>query len=224
MKSGFIEGIQDNENPAHYLVRARVQHSMKKELPLSVKVAISKVNGFIKKAACTCIARLLERCSHVAAVLLHLSDYAVENGHKVQVPKTSQPCAWNKGSRRKKDPKALHKAAYKSQKRKNHDALYNFNPMPKKFQGLVDVEGKNKFIHYLQQHSAITGSISMWETVLRYTYEDSELEIEDQIIIKELVNQFKDSLQAQCDKLCAAYLAQKVKFNQRPGSDAVGQE
>ena len=205
MKSGFSEDIQDNDNPVHYLVRAHVHHSMKKELPLSVKVAISKVSGFITKANCTCIARSLGRCSHVAAVLLHLSDYAVENGHMVQVPKTSQPCTWNKGSSRKKDAKALHKAAYKSHKRENCDALYTFTQMPKKL--LVDVERKNKVIHDLQEHSAMTGSISMWETVLRYTLKNFELDIEDQIIINELVNQCNNSLQGQCDKLCGTLLS-----------------
>ena len=218
LKSGFIEDIQDSENPDHYFVRAHVQHSMKKELPLSVKVLISKASGFIKKATCTCIARSLGRCSHVAAVLLHLSDYVAENGHMVQVPKTSQPCTWNKGSKRKKDPKALHKATYKSQKRKSCDALYNWNPMPKKYQGVIDNERKNKFISDLQRHSAITGNISMWETVLRYTYEDFEPDFEHQNIIKELVNQFKDNLQDQCDKLCGTLLSCSI-----PGTDGQSQ-
>ena len=39
--------------------------------------------------------------------------------------------------------------------------------MPKKFQGLVDVERKDKFISDLQQHSAISGTISETKTVTK---------------------------------------------------------
>ena len=57
-----------------------------------------------------------------------------------------------------------HVAANKSQKqqtshKKEKVALYNWNPMPKKYQGVIDNEMKIKFISHLQRHSAITGNI-----------------------------------------------------------------
>ena len=62
------------------------------------------------------------------------------------------------------------------------------------YHSVIDVERKNKFQSNLQKHTAITGDISLWETVMRYTYEDFELDIEDNIIIRELVNQPSSSM------------------------------
>ena len=45
LKSGFVEDVQDNENDKSFFLRAHVQHSMKKDYPLSTKVVISKEVG-----------------------------------------------------------------------------------------------------------------------------------------------------------------------------------
>ena len=104
-KSEFIDDVHDNEDNRDYYVRAHVHHSMKNDLPLAVHITLSKATGYVKKATCSCKARALNRCAHVAAVLLMLDDYVKTNGHIVNEPSTSQPCVWNKGKKRKKNPK-----------------------------------------------------------------------------------------------------------------------
>ena len=111
-KSEFIDYVHDNEDNRDYYVPAHVHHSMKNDLPLAVHITLSKATGYVKKVTCSCKARALNRCAHVAAVLLILDDYVKTNGHIVNEPSTSQPCVWNKGKKRKKNPKALHEAAY----------------------------------------------------------------------------------------------------------------
>ena len=39
---------------------------------------------FVKNARCDCKAGLLDRCSHVTALLLMLSNYILENSHVVE--------------------------------------------------------------------------------------------------------------------------------------------
>ena len=78
---------------------------MKILLPLNTEVCVSMMSGFIKSARCDCKAGLVGRCSHVAAVLLMLSNYILENGHVVEETSTSLPCSWNKGKKAKQNPK-----------------------------------------------------------------------------------------------------------------------
>ena len=54
--------------------------------------------------------------THVAAVLLMLSNYILENGHVVEKTSTSLPCSWNKGKKRNKTPRKLHESMYESSK------------------------------------------------------------------------------------------------------------
>ena len=110
LSSNFVENVTDNADEHHYYASAHVHHSMKNEKPLHVIITISKASGGIMKAKCTCRVHTLERCCHIAAVLLMLSDFVATNGCRVIKPSTSLPCVWNKGQKRKKDPKALHLA------------------------------------------------------------------------------------------------------------------
>ena len=112
VKSKFLDDVQDNEGYDSYALRAHIHHSMKKELPLSTQIALSK------SASCTCVAKSLGRCAHVAALLLFLNDYITKNSCHVEVPKTSLSCYWNKGKRRSKNPMEQHKAIYNSPKEK----------------------------------------------------------------------------------------------------------
>ena len=70
----------------------------------------------------------------------------------------------------------------------------------------MDDSRKNQFILDLQTHSAFSGTMSMWETVLHIKYEDFELGNEDMIILKDLIIQFKKNLQNQCEELCGSFL------------------
>ena len=69
-----------NENDQYHILRGYVHHSMKNLLPLNNEVCVSIMSGFIKSAKCDCKADLVGRCSHVAVVLLMLSNYILENG------------------------------------------------------------------------------------------------------------------------------------------------
>ena len=82
LKSRFVLEPQDNvnENDQYYILRGYVHHSMKNLLPLNNEVCVSIMSGFIKSAKCDCKADLAGRCSHVAVVLLMLSNYILENG------------------------------------------------------------------------------------------------------------------------------------------------
>ncbi|XP_001631319.2 uncharacterized protein LOC5510867 [Nematostella vectensis] len=205
LKSGFVENIQDNGNSKDYFARAHVHHSMRKEYPLSVQVKISKGSGFVQHASCNCIARSLGRCAHVDALLLFINDYSSEHGHMVQVPKTSEPCSWNRGKKRQKNPKPLHEAEYKPSEVPKKTKLYNWDPRPAKYHGKVDEVLQNTFVTNLQSYSAGVGEISMWETVLAIKYSDFDLEDADLSILRLLVRKFKENLQEQSDKLCGEH-------------------
>ena len=92
IKSEFVVDLQDNSNDIYYFLRAHVHHSMKNEYPLNASVALSKASGFVVKASCDCRSRALNRCTHIAAVLLTLINYTKANGHRVTMSSTSQPC------------------------------------------------------------------------------------------------------------------------------------
>eukprot|EP00795_Rhopilema_esculentum_P003994 gene3994-20079_t len=121
--------VQDNEGYDSYALRAHIHHSMKKELPLSTQIALSKSSGFVKSAYCTCVAKSLGRCAHVAALLLFLNDYITKNTCHVEVPKTSLLCNWNKGKRRNKNPIELHKDIYNSPKEKVETYYQDLRPV-----------------------------------------------------------------------------------------------
>ena len=125
VKSGFVVDVQDNGNDKNLFLRAHVQHSIKKDHPLSTKVVISKESGFIRSAKCTCVARCLGKCSHVAALLLYLNDHVNDHGYMVEMPKTSKECTWNKGKKRIKTPKPLHMASYRSKVKKTEENSIN---------------------------------------------------------------------------------------------------
>ena len=186
LDSGFIENIQDNfvEGKNDFLVRAHVQHSMKSLLPLNVNVILSNVSGYIKLATCDCKASALGRCAHVATLLLKLSDDVLQ-GDAVVKPSTSQPCTWNKGKKRKKNPKPLHAAEYSSSKRKPPSEVYNWDPRPEN-QRSVDAADFRTFITSLQSNTEPT----MWQSLLKIPYDDFQLDQSDHAIYTALVLEF----------------------------------
>ena len=200
VKSGFVENIQDNNIGDLYFLRGHVHHSMKNDLPLTVNVSVSDVSGYIKTASCNCKASSINRCAHVTALLLHLSDYVSANGFIVQEPSTSQPCEWNKGKKRQKTPKALHEASYKSSKRKTPSDLYNWDPRLEKYRNKVDDKLVSGFVRDLQAYSAENHQLSMWETLLNVRYTDFQLDNED-VYYSKLVQDFELSLLTDIKKM-----------------------
>ena len=122
--SGFVHNVTDNQQGTFYYLSGHVHRSMVMETQ-HVMVALSMASGSIQKAQCGgCVVQDLARCCHIAALLIYLRDHVVACGYKLDtstsslLPCTSQPCTWNKGSKRKKNPKPLHLVDYPT-KRKN---------------------------------------------------------------------------------------------------------
>ena len=185
LTSGFVENIQDNfcaEKHEHY-IRAHVHHSMKNELPLNVNVVLSGISGHVKSGLCDCRSSSLERCSHVAALLLKLSDMA-DKGVLVR-PSTSAPCQWNKGKKREKKPQKIHQADYGSKKRKHPSDLYNWDPRPEN-QRTISEDHITDFINGLDS----TDRSPMWLTILSVTYEDFVLDNSESDSYKSLIDHF----------------------------------
>ena len=177
----------EEEGKLYYFLRAHVHHSMKNEYTLNVSVVMSKASGFVVKARCDCKSRALNRCAHVAAVLLALVDYTKANGHGVTIPSTSKPCVWNRGKKRAKDPQPLHEAKYKSRKLSD-GRVYYWDPRPKEHRGEVTKQQRNNFNIDLQSACADANEQeSMWETSLRTFHEDYKLSNERKTVLQEQV-------------------------------------
>ena len=86
------------------IFRGHVHHAVKNLLPLNTEACVTIMSGFIKSARYDCKDGLVGRCSHVAAVLLMLRNYILENCHVVENTSTSLRCSWNKGKKRNKTP------------------------------------------------------------------------------------------------------------------------
>ena len=130
---------------------------MKNLLPLNTEVCVSIMSGFIKSARRDCKAGPVGRCSHVAAVLLMLSNYILENGH---VAEKHQLHCLVLGIKEKSETKP----------QENFMSQF-MNPVS---------ENKDKF--------------SMWETLMKVTYEDFMLDDDDKLYYKYLVRHFKSCL------------------------------
>ena len=198
LSSNFVENVTDNADEHHYYASAHVHHSMKNEKPLHVIITISKASGGIMKGKCTCRVHSLERCCHIAAVLLMLSDFVATNGCRVIKPSTSLPCVWNKGQKRKKDPKALHLATYSSSKKKNE--VYNFDPRNPEYRKHT-TQLANEFISSLR---SVSNKKTMWEDIITYKYNDFTLTSDDLNIITALVVEFESNIGKLTREICGA--------------------
>ena len=98
----------------------------------------------------------------MTAALLMLSDYVAEHGYIVQAACTSNPCQWNKGKKRTKNPQNLYPAEYNSSsKKQKSDELYKWDPRPEEFRGNVDVSAVSRFAVELQAAPSSTDRLSM---------------------------------------------------------------
>ncbi len=160
--SGFIHDIlsQSSNDLVHF--KTKVDASMKKDL-YNVTVSMSKISGAIKDASCHCKASSLCRCSHIAALLLKLTD------HVGQSPAcTSVPCGWNKGTKRK-NPSSINTADYNASP-STKPPVIKFDPRPETERGIVSDVSVNNFLSNMS-----SSTTSMWETIFTYKYDDYEL-------------------------------------------------
>ena len=183
----------DESNQYNILRGLHVHHSIKNLLPLNTEVCVSIMSGFIKRVRWDCKADLVGRCSHVAAVLLMLSNYILENGHVVEKTSTSLLCSWNEGKKRNKIPRKLHESMYESSNRKHPGDLYHWDPR----------EYRRQFSENLQQYTSLfvrklqtinKDKLSRRETLIKLMHEDFVLDDEDKLYYKYLVRNFESCL------------------------------
>lgn len=176
--SGFVHDVTDAKSKDYYFVRAHVWPSMRSELPHNVSVILSNLSGAVIHASCEpCKVSALGRCSHIVAVLMFVLDHAEKHGHTASVACTSQPCTWNKGKKRNKNPQRLSDADYPSKCRKRDGSLIDFDPRPNTHRR-VTPHHINGLLLNLQKISTknSNGVMSMWETQLQMSYDDYSLD------------------------------------------------
>lgn len=196
--SDFIHDVMDATTEEHYFARAHVWPSMRSDLPHNVLVILSNISGSVIHGSCEpCKVSALGRCSHVISLLLFLDEHVKKNGAKVNVPCTSKPCSWNKGKKRSKNPQRLSAANYPPKVKKSSTIdLIDFDPRPNTRQH-VSTESLNEFIRGLNDISSQNtnaSEVSMWETVLEYSYKDYNFDDEKQQLLIENVCQLKANL------------------------------
>ena len=96
----------------------------------------------------------------ISCVLLMLSGCVSLNDYIINVLSTSLHCLWNKRKKRTKNPQAPHK----SNKRKDENKLYEWDPRPENYRNVLS-ELYNEFVKDFQNHSGCNNELSMWETL-----------------------------------------------------------
>lgn len=138
--------------------------------------------------------KTLGRCAHIAALLFFLNDYISKNGWLVQEPSTSNPCTWNKGKKRLKDPKPVHlDTEYNSKKKRGDIELYSWDPRPTQYHGASKSQ-MNEFVSCLQRYAAENDTLPMWLTSFRFHYDDFFVDSCDAKIYETLVHSFKENI------------------------------
>ncbi|CAG2244008.1 unnamed protein product [Mytilus edulis] len=139
------------------------------------------VSGAVLDASCTCAGSALGRCNHVAAVLLLVDKHCKEYGNDAQAC-TSKPCEWNKGKRSHRTPGKVSEAAYTSYQPKEIK-LSDFDPRPESMRSTND-ENLNCFVTNLKYSGISRGKSSMWESLLKTSYQDYEISKEREGILR----------------------------------------
>jgi len=80
-RSGRVLTVQDCTRDANYFLRSQVLASMELELR-TVTATILQSSGDIVTASCSCKAKALNRCGHIAAVLTLVLDHVKTAGHE----------------------------------------------------------------------------------------------------------------------------------------------
>ena len=99
--------------------------------------------------------------------------------------------------KRNKDPKPLHQATYKGNKRKNPDRLYTLDPRPVNKRG-ANIPLMNQFVNNLQTISSQSGP-SMWETVFQIKYSDFTINEEEKETLSFQVEIFQNNITFKTD-------------------------
>lgn len=119
---------------------------------------LHNVTGDVVDARCKCKASTMGRCSHVAALLYALLDFAVTvESSNVG---TSKLCEWNRG-RQIKCPLIADENQYKSKKKFAEKKAFDPRPLV-----VNSLEKTPAFIEKLKEESSSRSSVTMWELLL----------------------------------------------------------
>ena len=185
----FVHDLMDMIDSDQYFVRAHVWPLMGTKLPHNVVVVTSLNSGTVLHVSYEpCRASSLGHCSHVVAVLFSVLDCVQNHGPVITQPCTSQECSWNKGKKRNKNPKRVNDAKYPSKRAKQSTlSVTEFDPRPAKYRE-VKTKHINNLLNNIQLLSQVEGrEICMWETQLKFTYNDYSLDCERSRVLFERV-------------------------------------
>ena len=185
--SKYVADVMDTEDNGFYYLKANVHASMISQR-YSVQVQLSKSSGAVTDARCECKASALRRCSHIAALLLYLSEHVQKHGYEPNLSSTQKLCCWNTG-KKVKNPNKVHEASYPSLKKPRLQTI-NHDPRPPP-QRNVSQDQINGFVSNLQQ----SGSTGMWETILSIKYTDYDLAPERKEVLRHLSHLLHSNLQ-----------------------------
>lgn len=183
--SGRVFDVYDALNDlCMYCIKCTVEASYTKGKFYAVRVMINPFTGQVVTGECNCKGSSLGRCSHVSALLRMVLKFC---NHTEEIPCTSKRCEWNQG-RKLKEPKQIARSyasnrAVPSTSTSQANSIEDNNLTEK-----CNLKGDN-LLKSLQEISANTKKISMWEVLLTVDYEDFELTFPRKIVLTELVSQ-----------------------------------
>ena len=142
------------------------------------------VSGNVFVTRCTCEQKNGGRCCHIAAVLYLLEEISIGVDPRISTPCTSNPQAWGKGQKTKKDPGPVGKKDYG---KKLSISRYNYDPRPKNGK-------KNK--HHFDALLAETHGFKVPSnfSAVQIHYEDYEIDTDRKIGLSNLRDQYLSSL------------------------------
>ena len=110
-KSGHVVKLEkhDLSEDGLYHLRGRILPSMKKSTAYTAFITLR--DGKILRGKCGCPAGIEGHCNHVSAMLFFLEEFCEHNAKNTAC--TSQPCTWNKPSRKRKvDNHPIHEVKF----------------------------------------------------------------------------------------------------------------
>ena len=164
-----------------------MEASMRSETFRHPCIAVHSVTGNVTVSRCTCEQLSDSKCAHTAALLYLVEDLSMKVPVRLKTVCTSAPQRWGQGIKVGKDPQPFHLKRYRL--KRDISKVMQFNPIPEKYRKIPD-ERVNAFISELQYAKVNT----MWEDVLRFTYEDYEVSTERRDELKEQSRQFLNDM------------------------------
>ena len=105
------------------------------------------------------------------------------------------PCSWNKGKKRKKTLRKFHESIYESSKQKHLGDLYHWDPRPSEDRRQFSENLEQQISFFVRKLQATNkNKLSMWEALIKVTYEDFVLDDDDKLYYKYLVKNFESCL------------------------------